>query len=97
MKEVYADLTQDFVFKKAFASEQDKELLINLLNAFLECKLKHPITDVTIKNPYIQGETLINRDSILDIRCKDSEDNHFIVEMQVSQQHFFCLNQNLQN
>jgi len=71
MKEVYADLTQDFVFKKAFASEQDKELLISLLNAFLERKLKHPITDVTIKNPYIQGENLTNRDSILDIRCKE--------------------------
>jgi len=89
MKEVFADLTTDMVFKKAFASEQDKELLINLLNAFLECKLKHPITDVTIKNPYIQGETLQNRDSIVDIRCKDAEDNHFIVEMQVSEQHFF--------
>jgi len=89
MKEVFADLTQDFVFKKAFASEQDKELLINLLNAFLERKLKHPITDVTIKNPYIQGETLINRDSILDIRCRDTDGNYFIVEMQVSQQHFF--------
>jgi len=89
MKEVYADLTQDFVFKKAFASEQDKELLINLLNAFLERKLKHPITDVTIKNPYIQGETLKNRYSIVDIRCKDTEGNHFIVEMQVSPQHFF--------
>jgi len=89
MKEIYADLTTDMVFKKAFASEQDKELLINLLNAFLERKLKHPITDVTIKNPYIQGETLQNRDSIVDIRCKDTEDNHFIVEMQVSPQHFF--------
>jgi len=89
MKEIYANLTTDMVFKKAFASEQDKELLINLLNAFLERKLKHPITDVTIKNPYIQGETLQNRDSIVDIRCKDTEDNRFIVEMQVSPQHFF--------
>ncbi|GBU25808.1 hypothetical protein R83H12_02466 [Fibrobacteria bacterium R8-3-H12] len=89
MKEVYADLTTDLVFKKAFASEQDKELLISLLNAFLERKLEHPITDVTIKNPYIQGETLKNRDSIVDIRCKDAEGNHFIVEMQVSPQHFF--------
>ncbi|GBU24181.1 hypothetical protein R83H12_02542 [Fibrobacteria bacterium R8-3-H12] len=89
MKEVFADLTTDLVFKKAFASEQDKELLINLLNAFLERKLKHPIADVTIKNPYIQGETLENRDSIVDIRCKDAEGSHFIVEMQVSPQHFF--------
>jgi predicted transposase/invertase (TIGR01784 family) len=77
MKEIYADLTQDLVFKKAFASEQDKELLISLLNAFLERKLKHPITDVTVKNPYIQGETLKNRDSIVDIRCKDAEGNNF--------------------
>ncbi|GBU25441.1 hypothetical protein R83H12_02084 [Fibrobacteria bacterium R8-3-H12] len=89
MKEVFADLTTDLVFKKAFASEQDKELLISLLNAFLERKLEHPITDVTIKNPYIQGETLENRDSIVDIRCKDAEGSHFIVEMQVSPQHFF--------
>jgi predicted transposase/invertase (TIGR01784 family) len=89
MKEVYADLTQDLVFKKAFASEMDKELLISLLNAFLERKLNHPITDVTIKNPYIQGETLKNRDSIVDIRCKDAEGNNFIVEMQVSPQRFF--------
>jgi len=89
MKEVFADLTTDMVFKKAFASEQDKELLINLLNAFLERKLKHPITDVVIKNPYIQGETLNNRDCIVDIRCKDAEGSYFIVEMQVSQQHFF--------
>jgi len=89
MKEIYANLTQDFVFKKAFASEQDKELLISLLNAFLERKLRHPITDVNIKNPYIQGETPKNRDSIVDIRCKDSEGSSFIVEMQVSAQHFF--------
>jgi predicted transposase/invertase (TIGR01784 family) len=89
MKEIYADLTQDLVFKKAFASEQDKELLISLLNAFLERKLRHPIADVTVKNPYIQGETLKNRDSIVDIRCKDAEGNNFIVEMQVSPQHFF--------
>ncbi|GBU25897.1 hypothetical protein R83H12_02561 [Fibrobacteria bacterium R8-3-H12] len=44
---------------------------------------------MTIKNPYIQGETLKNRDSIVDIRCKDTEGNNFIVEMQVSPQHFF--------
>jgi len=51
-QEGYADLTLDLPFKKAFASEEDKELLIALLNAFLEKKLKQPITDVVIKNPY---------------------------------------------
>jgi len=86
----YAKLTLDFAFKKAFASESDKDLLIALLNAFLERKLACPITDVLIKNPYIQGQTFDNRDAILDIRCQDSDGNSFIVEMQVSKQmHFF--------
>jgi len=32
MKEIYADLTQDFVFKKAFASEQPERLKRNVFD-----------------------------------------------------------------
>jgi predicted transposase/invertase (TIGR01784 family) len=85
----YAELTDDFVFKKAFASEEDKDLLIALLNVFLEPKLKYPVKDVHIENPYIKGETKSNRDAVLDIHCQDSKGNKFIVEMQVSEQKFF--------
>jgi len=85
----YAKLTLDFTFKKAFASEEDKDLLIALLNAFLERKLAYPITDVLIKNPYIQGQTIDSRGSILDIRCQDAANNSFIVEMQMSKQAYF--------
>jgi predicted transposase/invertase (TIGR01784 family) len=85
----FADLRYDMVFKKAFASETDKELLIALLNSFLERKLAKPIVDVAVKNPYIQGQTITSKDSIVDIRCRDSAGNSFIVEMQVSPQHFF--------
>jgi hypothetical protein len=31
----YAQLTQDLAFKKVFAAEEDKELLIAMLNLFL--------------------------------------------------------------
>jgi len=85
----YAELTNDFVFKKAFASEEDKDLLIALLNVFLEPKLVHPVKDVHIENPYVKGETKNNRDAVLDIHCQDSKGNKFIVEMQVSEQKFF--------
>ena len=85
----YAQLTVDFIFKKAFASEEDKELLIALLNVFLAEVLKHPIEDVRIKNPYIQGQTQTARDSVLDIHCVDAEGSKFIVEMQVSPQKHF--------
>jgi hypothetical protein len=53
----YAKLTDNFAFKKAFASEQMKYLLCALLNIFLKPKLKHPITKVYLENPYIPGKT----------------------------------------
>jgi hypothetical protein len=45
---IFAQLTLDFPFKKAFATEKDKDMLITLLNASLGGKLAHPITDVVI-------------------------------------------------
>ncbi|MCL2101202.1 MAG: Rpn family recombination-promoting nuclease/putative transposase [Fibromonadales bacterium] len=85
----YADLTNNFAFQKVFASEDDKSLLAKTLNIFLEKKLAHPIKDVVIRNPYIQGKTKYSRDAVLDIRCEDTRGNKFIVEMQVnSQKHF---------
>ena len=85
----FAQLTLDFPFKKTFATEGDEDLLIALLNAFLERKLAHPITQVVIQNPYIRGQTKASRDAILDIRCQDSIGNRFIVEMQIGRQEHF--------
>ncbi|MCL2100330.1 MAG: Rpn family recombination-promoting nuclease/putative transposase [Fibromonadales bacterium] len=85
----FAKLTIDFMFKKVFASEEDKELLIALLNIFLAEVLACPVEDVLIKNPYIQGQTLGSRDSVLDIHCVDANRRKFIVEMQVAPQKHF--------
>jgi predicted transposase/invertase (TIGR01784 family) len=85
----YAELTDDFVFKKAFASEEDKDLLIALLNIFLKPKLTYPVKDVRIENPYVKGKIKNKRDAILDIYCQDSKGNNFIVEMQMAEQKFF--------
>ncbi|MDR3001817.1 MAG: Rpn family recombination-promoting nuclease/putative transposase, partial [Fibromonadaceae bacterium] len=85
----YAQLTQDLAFKRVFASEEDKDLLVAMLNTFLECKLAHPIKHVDIKNPYIPGQTPTDRDAVLDIHCQDAEGNRFITEMQIlPQKHF---------
>ncbi len=88
-QEGYAELTLDLPFKKAFATEEDKDLLIALLNAFLEKKLKQPIADVVIKNPYVKGQAAHNRDSIFDIKCQDTQGNRFIVEVQIGRQVHF--------
>jgi len=75
-KGMFANLTLDMPFKKAFGSEEEKEPLIATLNACLEKKLKYPIADVDIKKPYIAGQTKSSRDAELDIRCRDSQHTH---------------------
>jgi hypothetical protein len=47
----FASLTFDATFKRAFATEPNKDLLVFLLNTFLKKVLKQPICDVTIINP----------------------------------------------
>ncbi|MCL2208040.1 MAG: Rpn family recombination-promoting nuclease/putative transposase, partial [Fibromonadales bacterium] len=59
------------------------------LNVCLEKKLAYPVADVEILNPYIAGETLLNRNAELDIRCRDTRGNKFIVEMQIAKQKHF--------
>ncbi|MCL2259976.1 MAG: Rpn family recombination-promoting nuclease/putative transposase [Fibromonadales bacterium] len=88
-KRQFANLSFDMPFKKTFGSEGEEELLTAMLNACLESELAYPITKVRILNPYIIGQTKRNRKAELDIRCKDSKGNEFIVEMQIGKQKHF--------
>jgi len=88
-KKQFANLAFDMPFKKTFGSEGEEEPLIAMLNVCLESELTYPITKVRILNPYIIGQTKRNRKAELDIRCKDSNGNEFIVEMQIGKQKHF--------
>jgi len=85
----FAPLTLDSTFKKAFANEQYKELLLFLLNTFLERVLKEPIKDVKIIHTVQLGKTKKNRGAVFDIQCEDTSGVRFIVEMQVEEQKYF--------
>ena len=71
--------TSDVVFKRIFG--QEKEITIEFINLFVEPPL--PVVDIT----YLQQEMLSDiRDgkiSVVDIRCTDTNNQHFILEMQV--------------
>jgi len=85
----FAPLTLDFTFKKAFANERSKNLLLFLLNAFLAEKLKYPIKEVRLVRNEMLGKTRRNRGSIFDVSCEDENGNRFIVEVQIGwQKHF---------
>src|ERR1044072_7672934 len=77
----FADLKNDFVFRRIFATHPD--ILRGLLNDLLERTGKEPITSIEYlpseQLPLVAGAKL----SILDVRCKDESGNIFIVEMQL--------------
>jgi predicted transposase/invertase (TIGR01784 family) len=89
MKNTFAPLTLDSTFKKAFANEQCKDLLLFLLNTFLERVLKEPIKDVKIIHTVQIGKTRKKRGAVFDIQCEDTSGSRFIVEMQVEEQKHF--------
>jgi len=85
----FAPFTLDFTFKKAFASEQCKDLLLFLLNTFLDRVLKEPIIEVNVIHTVQLGKTRKKRGAVFDIQCEDAAGARFIVEMQVEEQKHF--------
>ena len=78
----------DYGFKKLFATEGNKDILISFLNAVIE-DTADPIVDLTYKNVELIGDFNGARDSYLDVYCETSKGRQFIVEMQNSWQPFF--------
>jgi hypothetical protein len=75
--EVYLNPRTDFGFKKIFS---DRELLIDFLNGIIGGKA--PITSVEYLPNTVQGEWDTDRKAVFDLYCINSDNDHFIVEMQ---------------
>jgi len=83
----YIDPFTDFGFKRIFGNEKHKNLLISFLNNLLD--IKYPITEIEYKNLEKLGLNVADRKAVLDVYCKDSQGNRFIVELQRAKQNFF--------
>ncbi len=77
----------DFAFKKLFGSEENKDLLISLINAVVS--EKDQVADVTLRNPYSLADYQAALMSILDIKAVDRQGRWFNVEMQISEDLYF--------
>ena len=77
----FADLKNDFVFRRIFATHPD--ILRRLLNDLLEREGAQTIEQIEYlpgeQLPMVEGAKL----SILDVRCKDRAGTTFVVEMQL--------------
>lgn len=72
----------DFVFKKLFGTESNKDLLMGLLNAIL--LPEDQVSDITLKNPYTIKNLALDKLSIFDIRAINKKGIQFSIEMQIS-------------
>jgi len=73
----------DFAFKKLFGSEENKDLLISLINAIVT--EADQVVDLELRNPYNVADYLADKMSILDIKACDAKGRWFNVEMQIGQ------------
>ena len=76
----YAALLMDCGFKAVFGDDRNKDVVISLLNRFLEGE--HHIVDLEFMNNEQIGETLTTKGVRYDLHCKDDTGARFVVEMQ---------------
>jgi len=77
----------DIVFKKLFGSEENKDLLLSLINSILP--QNEQITEIELANPYNIADYIDGKISILDIKAKDSDGKLYDIEMQVGEQGYY--------
>ncbi len=79
----YLDPRADLTFKKIFG--EHKHLVISLLNALLPLKEDEQVESIEYwPAEKVPDRPLAEKDSIVDVCCKDNKNREFIVEMQMT-------------
>jgi predicted transposase/invertase (TIGR01784 family) len=78
----FYDAKNDIAFRRLFAREENKPLLISFLNAVLRREGEDLIQEVTILPPELVPNIAEAKRSVLDVRCRDSKNFEYVVEMQ---------------
>lgn len=79
----FISILSDYGFKATFGNEADTTFLKRALQALIDSPV--PIKLVEFVKNDISAITIDSRSGIYDIACVDENDNHFIVEMQLSE------------
>lgn len=82
-KERFIPIISDYGFKVTFGNESDTRFLKKALQALVSSPF--PIREITFVTNEVKGITIDSRGSIYDLSCVDENNNHFIVEMQLSE------------
>lgn len=72
----------DLIFKKLFGVEENKDLLISLINSIVS--EEDQVVDLVLLNPYNPQNFLHDKLSILDIKAQGKDGKRFNIEMQIT-------------
>lgn len=77
----YLNPKADLTFKRVFGEHPD--LVMSFLNALLPLQPEECITGIEYLPSEMVPDNPLRKNSIVDVRCKDTRGRHFIVEMQM--------------
>ena len=80
----FLDPKNDFIFKKTFGEEKNKDILISFLNDILGYAEGYKIKEVTFLPNTYNPKISVLRQSIIDVLCTDQHGRQFVVEMQLT-------------
>jgi len=80
----FLDPKLDLTFKKIFGTEKNKNILIHFLNDILGFTEKNTIQEVEFLGTIMDPEIASDKQSIVDVLCKDSSGARYIIEMQLA-------------
>ena len=72
----------DLAFKKIFGVEENKDLLISLINSIVS--QDDQVSDITLLNPYNPKNFRQDKLSILDVKATNQDGKRFNIEIQIS-------------
>lgn len=77
------DPRNDFLFKRIFGSEENRDVLLAFLNRTFTESGQPPLREILLLNPYTDKDSPSDKQSILDIRARTTEGELINVEMQL--------------
>jgi hypothetical protein len=89
IKEVFADPTYDTTFKMLFGTENNKDILISILNSFLGFSGLKEITEVEIAPSDLFTEGITDIQGSVDVLCTTKNNQKIAVEMQRQYKNYF--------
>lgn len=75
------DPKNDFVFKRIFGSEENKDVLLAFLNETLKDTERESLSEIVLVNPNLDKDSLQDKLSILDVRVKTNSGKYIDIEM----------------